>query len=64
MTSDGDDLDGFGNAGSREFNWYGAGVVQEIDNAAMSVWLKYRNYEFEDSTATAYEDCRKSPSAL
>jgi hypothetical protein len=22
----------------------------------MSLWLKYRNYEFDDNTGTAYED--------
>jgi hypothetical protein len=49
MTSEKDD------AFSSEFKWYGAGVVQEIDNAAMSLWLKYRNYEFEDNV-NQYED--------
>ena len=43
-------------AGDRELNWWGLGVVQEVDAAAMSFWLKYRNYEFEDNTATQFED--------
>lgn len=49
LTSDGDVTD-------RELNWWGLGVVQEVDAAAMSLWLKYRNYEFDDNTGTAYED--------
>ena len=24
------------------------GIVQEVDAAAMSIWLKYRNFEFDD----------------
>lgn len=40
----------------REMNWWGLGAVQEIDAAAMSLWLKYRNYEFDDNTGTNYED--------
>ncbi len=50
MTSDGDVL-------NREFNWYGGGIVQEIDNAAMSLWLKYRNYEYDDNLANAAGGC-------
>jgi hypothetical protein len=30
---------------SSEFRQYGLGVVQEIDAAAMSIWLSYRHYE-------------------
>lgn len=33
-------------AGS-EFQRFGFGVVQEIDNASMAVWLKYKNYDSE-----------------
>lgn len=33
--------------GSTEMTLLGAGVVQEIDQAAMSVWLKYRRYQGE-----------------
>jgi hypothetical protein len=28
-----------------ESQWWGLGVVQEIDNAAMSLWLSYRQFE-------------------
>ena len=38
-----------------EMQWYGAGIVQEIDNAAMSLWLKYRQYSYED-TVDSYQD--------
>ncbi|MDQ8697189.1 porin [Hyphomicrobium sp. LHD-15] len=38
-----------------EFKWWGLGAVQEVDAAAMSLWLKYRNYEFEDNV-NSYED--------
>ena len=57
LQSDGDDfeLDGV-TAGSRELKWYGGGIVQEIDNAAMSLWLKARQYEAEDSSGDAFED--------
>ena len=34
--------------GNGDFDLWGLGVVQEIDNAAMSVWLKYRNIEADD----------------
>jgi Gram-negative porin len=41
----------------QEFNWWGAGIVQEIDNAAMSMWLRYRTYEFDDNiAANTYDD--------
>ena len=53
------DLNHLGGLGGREFQWYGGGVVQEIDNAAMSLWLKYRNYEFNDSTANNFEDMQE-----
>ncbi len=36
---------------SSELNRWGVGVVQEIDNAAMSLWLKYRNIEGDVSGA-------------
>jgi predicted porin len=35
---------------------WGVGVVQEIDAAAMSVWLKYRNLSFDDNSGLQYED--------
>ena len=36
-------------ATSSELDVYGVGVVQEIDAAAMSIWLKYRHQEFDDN---------------
>lgn len=36
-----------------EFNLYGVGVVQEIDAAAMSLWLSYRHLDAEDDFALA-----------
>ncbi len=41
---------------SSEFKEWGVGVVQEIDAAAMSVWIKYRNFEFDDSTTRSFDD--------
>lgn len=32
---------------SSELERYGVGIVQEIDAAAMSIWLAYRHYEPE-----------------
>jgi hypothetical protein len=46
----------FGAATSSDFDLWGLGVVQEIDAAAMSVWLSYRHLEYNDSTVTDYED--------
>ncbi len=40
--------DGGFNAGSQLDVW-GLGAVQEVDAAAMSVWLKYRNMSYEDN---------------
>jgi hypothetical protein len=45
-----------GNATESDFDLYGIGVVQEIDAAAMSLWLSYRNIEYSDNSATNYED--------
>jgi len=36
-------------ATSSEMEVWGLGVVQEVDAAAMSVWLKYRNLAYEDN---------------
>ena len=41
----GEYLDSQDDARNADLNWYGAGIVQEIDAAAMSLWLKYRNIE-------------------
>lgn len=43
-------------ATSSEMQRWGLGVVQEIDAAAMSVWLSYRNIDGEYSTATTTVD--------
>jgi hypothetical protein len=45
--------DGAG-AGS-ESQWWGLGVVQEVDAAAMSLWLSYRQFSAEEATATRDE---------
>lgn len=52
----GEYLDSDGEVGERDMQWWGLGVVQEVDAAAMSLWLKYRNYEFDDNTGNSYED--------
>ncbi len=42
---------------SSELEVWGVGYVQEVDAAAMSVWLKYRNISYEDSAiGSDYED--------
>jgi len=45
---------------STDLDVWGLGVVQEIDAAAMSMWLAYRHGEFDDNSvgvfATDYED--------
>lgn len=38
--------------GSVELEWWGLGVVQEIDAAAMSLWLSYRHYEADTDGLT------------
>ncbi len=43
---------------SHEMEWYGAGIVQEIDNAAMSLWLKYRNVEVSDDGTVCAAGCQ------
>ncbi len=44
-------------ATSSELKRYGLGVVQEIDAAAMSVWLSWRHYEGEFTCAAAGAAC-------
>ena len=39
--------DAYGNVGG-DFDLWGAGIVQEIDAAAMSMWLSYRNIEADN----------------
>lgn len=41
---------------SSDFDLWGLGVVQEIDAAAMSLWLSYRNIEYSDNSGGSYED--------
>ncbi len=36
-------------------NVWGLGIVQEIDAAAMSTWVKYRNSDYEDNSGLSYE---------
>ncbi|MBI1650341.1 porin [Hyphomicrobium sulfonivorans] len=45
-----------GAATSSDFDLWGLGVVQEIDAAAMSVWVSYRHVEYNDNSAINYED--------
>jgi hypothetical protein len=49
-------LSGSGPLTSSETQVWGLGAVQEVDAAAMSVWLKYRNLSYSDSIATQVED--------
>lgn len=39
-------------------NVWGLGVVQEIDAASMSTWVKYRNSDYEDNSSLYYEKFR------
>jgi len=40
-----------------EQQFWGLGVVQEIDNAAMSLWLSYRQFSYDDgAVGSNYED--------
>ena len=48
--------DGSAFASSSELDVWGLGVVQEIDAAAMSVWVKYRNLEYDDNSGVGYDD--------
>jgi Gram-negative porin len=45
-----------GFAADSELDVWGLGVVQEVDAAAMSVWLKYRNQSYEDAVNVNNED--------
>ncbi len=44
--------DAFAN-GDGDFELWGVGLVQEIDNAAMSLWVKYRDIEANDGSVQA-----------
>jgi hypothetical protein len=42
-----------------ESDWWGLGAVQEIDNAAMSIWLSYRQFSADDGlTGPAHENLK------
>jgi hypothetical protein len=44
-------------ATTSDFDLWGVGVVQEIDAAAMSLWVSYRNLEYSDNSGNGgYED--------
>ena len=43
-------------AGENKMQLWGLGVVQEIDAAAMSLWVSYRHLQFEDHSGNSYED--------
>ena len=45
----------FADATNRELDQFGLGIVQEVDAAAMSLWLSYKHYEF-DSNLLAEQD--------
>ncbi len=46
-----------GGAGNRDSTEViGGGIVQEIDAAAMSIWVKYRHLDYNDNSGTQYED--------
>ena len=47
--------DGGFNAGSNLDVW-GLGAVQEVDAAAMSVWIKYRNMSYDDNVEKTVKD--------
>ena len=41
----------FENGVNRELDQFGLGVVQEVDAAAMSLWLSYKHFEFDSNEA-------------
>ncbi|MCC7252167.1 porin [Hyphomicrobium sp.] len=43
-------------ANASEVELYGIGIVQEIDNAAMSLWLSYRHLEGDETGGPVVED--------
>jgi hypothetical protein len=45
---------GFGNGS--ESQWWGLGAVQEIDNAAMSLWLSYRQFSADDGLVAGHQE--------
>jgi hypothetical protein len=49
---------GLGLASSSDLKVWGMGVVQEIDAAAMSMWLSYRNMDLSDNSVLTYQDMK------
>lgn len=43
---------------SGDFEWWGVGAVQEIDNAAMSMYLKYRQYSLDGNDGACAAGCQ------
>lgn len=41
---------------SGDLDVWGGGIVQEIDNAAMSLWVTYRHMSYDDNSGLEYED--------
>ena len=48
-----DKFSGITNATGSTVNWWGLGLVQEIDAAAMSMWVKYRNVDGDVTLSAA-----------
>jgi hypothetical protein len=36
--------------------WWGGGIVQEIDAAAMTTWVRWRTFTYDDNTPLEYEN--------
>ncbi len=53
-----------GSANGGQLQHWGLGVVQEIDSAAMSLWLSYRNFSAELDCASACASGAGGPTAL
>jgi hypothetical protein len=54
-TNAGDNGAGVAFAGESEVRMWGLGAVQEIDAAAMSLWIKYRNLDLDTSGTGAFD---------
>ncbi|HVZ06011.1 MAG TPA: porin, partial [Hyphomicrobium sp.] len=54
----GDNGAGLDFIGSSEVRMWGLGAVQEIDAAAMSLWIKYRNVDASTSGINAFDTDR------
>jgi hypothetical protein len=47
---------GLGANPDSDFTLWGLGVVQEIDAAAMSLWVSYRHIDYDDSSTVNFDD--------